>query len=159
MSGNYYNRTPGQNADGTPLFAADLDIQNEVEAIAVIEKKWTCTLHRFGLLCPVDFYATRHNRLVGVIELKSRHHPASRFPTVFLNLRKWFALTLAQNGLGVPAIFLAKWTDCIRYVPVDEVDARRVSIAGCARRVKSSTDIEPCIEVPVESMKLLANLQ
>lgn len=152
---DYADRTSSDNADGTPLFASDYDLANEERAKAAIEAAWSCTLHRFGRLCAIDFYALRAGRLVGFVEVKSRTHESARFDTVFLNVRKWLALMLAEVGLGAPSIFVANFTDTIKFMPVAEIDARRVRLGGTAQIVKSHSDIEPVIEVPVSAMRTI----
>lgn len=150
---DYYTRTATRNTDSSPLFAVGLDKANEAETCKILSELWKCQIHPFGRLCPVDFYAVRDGRLVGVLELKSRTHPSTQYPTVFLNCRKWLALILAQTGLGCPAVFVVRFTDGLRYAPLAAIDASRIRIGGTAQIVKSSTDIEPVIEVPVCKMK------
>lgn len=152
---NYYTRTSAPNTDQTPTFATDKDRQNEAQVIAAIESKWRCKVHPFGKLCQVDFYALRDNRIVSVLELKSRTHERARYPDVFLNVRKWLALTLASMGMGCPAIFVVKFTDGIWFVPVNEIPAGTVEMGGTARIVKSRSDIEPVFRVDVGLLKAL----
>lgn len=151
---DYYARHERANGDGSPLFANDYDQASEGVIRDRLAAIWRCSVHPFGRLCPVDFYAIRDGRLVGVLELKTRTHDAGRYPTVFLNVRKWLALTMAANGLGCPAVFVVRFTDSLRHIPVAEVDAGQVRIGGTNRIVKSHTDIEPVIEVPIEAMLL-----
>jgi hypothetical protein len=94
--------------------------------------------------------------MVGVLELKSRTHASDRYPTVFLNVRKWLALNLAAVGLGVPALFVVRFTDDVRWVRIGAV-AGAVRIAGCRSIVKATSDIEPVIQVPVPDMQALAS--
>jgi hypothetical protein len=151
----YYERQSVPNSDGTPLFAIDYDKEKESEVSLLIEKKLECKIHHFGRLCPIDFYAVRHGRLVGLIELKSRNHSSSTHSTVFLNIRKWLALKMAQVGLAVPAVYVVRFNDCIMYIKIDDIDTTKIRITGTKKIVKSNTDVEPIIEVPVSSMKLL----
>lgn len=151
----YATRVPTRNTDGSPLFAMGLDRANEEATAALVASRWNCEIHPFGRLSPVDFYALRDGRLVGVLELKSRTHDSGKFATVFLNVRKWLALVLAENGLGCPAIFVVKFTDTVKFIPVNEVDASRVRIGGTAQIVKSESDIEPVIEVEIGRMQKL----
>jgi hypothetical protein len=151
----YADRTAAVNDDGTPLFASDYDQANEERVRIAVEAAWGCKLHPFGRLCPIDFYALRHGRMVGLVEVKARSHPSDRFETVFLNVRKWLALLMGETGLGVPAVFVASFTDAMRFIPVGEVDGRRLKIGGASRIVKSRSDIEPVIEVPVAAMRSL----
>lgn len=145
----YRDRTGSTHLDGTPIFATVGDTRNEDEVASILSAEWKCEVNRFGMLAPVDWYSTRHGRLVGILELKSRAHDYGKFPTVFLNVRKWLALVLASQGLGVPAIFVVRFTDTLCWCPVQEINPGINKIGGCGARMKSSSDVEPVIEVPV----------
>ena len=149
---NYYNRRPVQHIDGTLVFQNEQDRESERDVAKKLEIAWQCSVHSFGALSPIDWYAVRDGRTTALLELKARTHPADKYPTVFLNVRKWLALSLGACGMGVPAIFVVKFTDQIRWTPLASVDARDHRIAGCATLVKSVNDIEPVIEVPVSQM-------
>lgn len=151
----YYDRPGATHLDGTPIFATTQDRQNEHHIADLIATAWDCQITPFGALSPVDFYATRHGRLVGVLELKSRSHTRGTYPTVYLNVRKWLALSLAGIGLGVPAMFVVLWSDAAGYIDITSVDGARHAIGGCTRRVKSGSDVEPVIEVPVAAFTQL----
>ena len=150
---SYYERATGTNSDGTPTFATDADSDSEQHVIGVLSREWGCEIAHFGKLCPVDFYVLKHGRLAAIMELKTRSHNAARFATVFLNVRKWLALTMASVALGVPAIYCVRFTNEIRWVNVLAIDARRVRMGGCMEVVKSRSDVEPVIEVGVAIMK------
>jgi hypothetical protein len=154
---SYADRPLTTHTDGTPLHQIPSDLKNEERVADVLGMAWECELHRFGILAPIDFYATREGRMAGVIEIKCRSHESTKFRTVFLNVRKWLALGLAQTGLGVPAIFAVDFTDGLRFISWADVDGRNIRIAGCERRVKSNADIEPIILVPLSRMKLVVN--
>ena len=90
--------------------------------------------------------------MVGCGELKTRSHSSSQYRTVFLNVRKWLALLMAENGLGVPSVFVVRFTDCVKWIKIADIDGTKIRIGGCKQIVKSRNDIEPVIEVPVRSM-------
>jgi hypothetical protein len=152
---DYYERRSTEHTDGTRSFQTPADRAKERRVAEFLEKHWNCEIHSFGALAPIDWWASRHERVTAVIEIKSRSHPCGEYPTVFLNVRKWLALTLASVGLGVSALFVVKWQDCLGFVRVDEIDASKVRIGGCKRIVKSENDIEPVIEVPVDQFTTL----
>lgn len=156
MTSEYYTRQGTTNTDGTPLHCTDHDKKHESELVSLLQEKWGCEIHQFGNLCPIDYYAQRHGRLVGVAELKSRTHPSVKYQTVYLNARKWLAMMMAQVGMGCPAVFVVRFTDEVRFIQADLIDASKLEVGGCARRVKSRTDIEPVILVPVDQMSVLA---
>lgn len=81
-----------------------------------------------------------------------------QYPTVFLSFRKWIALMLANLGSGIPCLFVARFTDAIYYIDSAEVDARKMRLAGMSRIVKSHTDIEPIIDIPIHKMKLACKI-
>lgn len=151
----YYDRSLATHIDGTSVFANETDRANEQRVADVIASAWSCDVRPFGALSPVDWYASRAGRLSGLLELKCRTHAVEKYPTVFLNVRKWLALTLGSVGMGVPAVFVVRFTDGLRWVPVAEINASNQVVGGCARRVKSDNDIEPVIEVPVSILRPL----
>ena len=153
----YYARTYRTTEDGLRVFSQPEDEAAEQTVAASLEAAWGCRLHRYPQFTPVDWYAERDGRLVGLVELKARQHHAGQYPTVWLNVRKHLALTLGSVCYGVPSVFVVQFTDGVRWVRVDEIDARRPVIGGCRAVVKAATDREPVIEVPVEQLRPLAS--
>jgi hypothetical protein len=150
---SYYGREKILHLDGTSVFANETDRGNEAEIARKLERVWRCSIRPFGALCPVDWYAERDGRLVGVLELKSRAHESGKYPTVFLNVRKWLALSLATVGLGCPAIYVVRFSDGVYWCSLSEIDARVTRIGGCTTVVKSHNDIEPIIVMELAKMK------
>jgi hypothetical protein len=148
---SYYDRT--LQADGG--FATDEDRVNEQEAAAAVGKAFGCILHKFPKLDAIDFYAERNGKTVGFVEIKARSHASTTYSTVFLNLRKWWALLEVSLRCKVPAIFAVKFTDTLLWIPIAKVDATKHRMGGCTRRVKADTDREPVIEIPISSMRSL----
>ena len=153
----YYDRQITYALDGARLFATPEDRRIEDEVAFLIGQYWQCELRRFGGLTAIDWYAIRDQRLIGIAEFKSRAHESTRYDTVWLNVRKWLALTMASAGLGVPALFIVKFTDVIKTIRIADVDARRVRMGGCgqSRMIDAVNDIEPVIDVPIKEMHVL----
>lgn len=151
MDPKFYARKPVRHIDGTMIFRNREDAANEKAVAQYIGEKLGCTIRPFADLSPVDWYAETDGRLTGVLELKCRSHPSTKYRTVYLNVRKWLALMLASNGLGVPAMFVVRFEDGVKWVNVADVPAHNVRIGGCAFKRKES-DVEPLIEVPVSLM-------
>ena len=153
---DYYHRSPARNSNGAPIFTNAEDRAHELETRHLLENLWNCEIKPFGLLSPVDFFALRDGMLVGVLELKSRSHASTTYSTVFLNVRKWGSLMLYHLGLGCPALFVVRFTDEYRWINVLEIDASQLKMAGTKHLIKSHTDIEPVILVPVSLMQVIA---
>lgn len=160
---DYYKRKSFRHTDGTFVFENETDRERKDETARIIESKWGPYLQIkcYGQLNEIDYYATKHGRLALYIEIKCRNHKSDTYDTVYLNLRKWLALTVTGLCTGKPSIFVVRFLDKILWIPLVEVDAAQVSIAGTNRIVKSKTDIEPIIEIPIKSMRQISssNLQ
>jgi hypothetical protein len=156
MSTHYYDRTIATHLDGSPIFQNADDRRIEQEVANECAGAWDCTITSFGALSPVDWWAARDGRVIGVLELKARTHPITKYPTVFLSVRKWLSLQMASAGLLVPAILVVRFTDVgTRWVPLAEVDASKVRIGGGVRANKGRHDIEPLIDVPCSLLREL----
>jgi hypothetical protein len=149
----YYDRSGSAHDDGTRVFQTQEDRTEQSEVARVLSDAWDCKIHSFGELAPIDWYAVRHGRLIGLCELKRRHHDVEKYETVFLNLRKWLALICAESGVGVRSVFVVKWNNATRWILASEIDASMIRIGGCSKIVKSVNDIEPCVLIPVDCMK------
>jgi hypothetical protein len=152
---SYYERRPARHLDGTPIFKTAADEEAEAHVARLVEAAWGCRLNSYGLLAAIDWWAERDGRIVGVLELKARSHPSDRYPTVFLNHRKYTALRRSELDTGVPSIFVVRFTDRVLFAFVRDIDARNLRIGGTREQVKSRNDREPVIEVPVASMRAL----
>lgn len=149
MTSDYYSRPfqpDGSYANAEDHAAEDCAFR-AVEAAAD-----NVQVYRFeARYMEVEGYVIRDGNLCGFLEVKHRSHRYGTYGDVWLNLRKWFALTNASISFGVPSLFLVHWTDCLGWVPVREVETRnKLQFRGCSRVVKARQDAgEPVIPIPV----------
>lgn len=128
--------------------------QEEDELAALLEAAWGCNLHRFPHFSPVDWYGERFNALCAVLEAKVRTAASDTYPTVYFALRKQTSLQLVGGGFGVPALFVVRFTDGIRWINANDAGGYPVRIAGRRDRGRPH-DLEPLIEVPIDAMTKL----
>lgn len=152
---DYYARKSSTFVDGSEIFKSAEDEASESEIASILEKTWKCECRGFGKLAPLDWFFVRNGRLVGIGELKTRSHKSDKYTTVFLNSRKWLALLFGSIGLGVPAVFVVRFEDCVMWINASEIDSTRLRIGGCKQIVKSRNDVEPVIEVVIKEMTRL----
>jgi hypothetical protein len=154
MSSEQYNdREPLRHVDGSPIFLTPADRANEAAIATRIAAAWKCELHPFAALCPVDWYATRKDRVVGVLELKTRDVSSTDFETVFLSVRKWLVLRMAGLGLGVPAMYVVAFRDRLLCCNVAEVDTADTMMGGAPQRKHPTpSNIEAMIRVKIAEM-------
>lgn len=136
------------------------DTKREDEVAVRLSKAWGWEISRFGTLDQIDFYGLKgkppHDKLCGLLEIKCRTHPIDKYETVYLSLRKWLALGMAQAGMNIGAFFAASFKDGeVRYIAWQDVDARRFGILGRRRDPPSPNDMEPIIEVSINQMSEL----
>jgi hypothetical protein len=116
---------------------------------------WNMKMGSFGRFAPLDFYAFRNNKLVGLMELKTHPYGVGKYPTTQLNLRKWGWLRLYKD-LGVKVLYLKMFGQDLYYIDVDDIVVEdAIKMGGCHRYVKSQTDIEPVIHIPVDDFKFV----
>jgi hypothetical protein len=144
-----------EHIDGTPIFQTRADRRAEGEVGAVVGLAFGCNIHSFGQLATVDWWAERHGRTIGVLELKIRTQRLADGGTVSLSVRKWLSLANASFGLGCPALFVVQFVEDIRWIPLTVVDASNHRVGEAFRLVKGPCDIEPLIEIPVADMRRL----
>jgi hypothetical protein len=129
------------------------DQTNEELAAQAFEETVGWKPVRFPPLCPIDWYAESASRLRAVMEVKSRSHAAGQYPTIFLSLRKYIALTHASLAFGCEAFFIVRFRGGeVRDVNVWDVDAKRMIMGGVGGTQPGDCGREPLIEVPVDQM-------
>jgi hypothetical protein len=124
----------------------------EQEIATLIELAWGATAHRYAQFDSIDWWIEKDKRCVAYVEMKDRSHPFGKYPTTFLALRKWLALTLAALT-GPKSLFVVRFTDGIYWVNVHKVDPTALIVNGRTDRIGNPNDIEPLIEVPNEIME------
>ena len=157
MTEDYHDSAATTYIDGTSIFKSDKDEKAEAAIARRVAPIWGVKLHSFGKLAPIDWWAERTGRFVGVCEFKRRYNPMRQYPTVFINVRKWLSLMLAETGLGVPALYLVEWDDATRWIDVKHIDPARNRIGGTQRAKDGINDIEPIIEIDIDTMKELTS--
>src|SRR5215467_2160757 len=149
---SYYDRPKIVHLDGTAIFTSPADQQADRIIADRLQEIWRCTIKPFAALCPVDWFAVRDERVVGVLELKTRAHDHNTFDETFLPFRKWCALKLASDGLGCPAVFVVRFTDLVMATTLAQIDPRNHRLGGGTRK---AGDFEPQVLIPVAQLKTL----
>jgi hypothetical protein len=143
------NRKPLLHDDGSWVYQTPEIRAAQRKVADDLGRRWCCQICDFPLLTPVDWYGERHGRIVSVLELKSRNFESTRYPTTFLAMRKWMLLSEYACGLAVPALFVVKFTDGLRYILIKQVDARHHRIVETAEYGR-----EVVIDVPVDRLRV-----
>lgn len=155
---DFYGREAQRFIDGSLVFRTNEDEANEAAVAKILEAHWNCECRPMGKLAAIDWFFVRHERIVGVGELKIHRCAFGEYDSVFLNLRKWHALGLCQHGMNTPAVYVSQWSDKLGFINWVDIDASKHKIGGCKPRgPKSRSDTEPLIVIPTSSINIISN--
>lgn len=88
----------------------------EDEMIAYLQERWKCTIARTSTFCIVDGIIMRDNQIMGIIELKNRHHSYNQmlqFDTLLLSYDKITTGRELSKILNVPFYVAMRTSDDI----------------------------------------------
>jgi hypothetical protein len=111
------------------------------------------TFHHYAKDDSIDWWLEQGTKCVAVAEMKCRDCLPKTYPTIYLAMRKYIALTIAQLR-GPTGLFIVGFSDGSAYtVRVHDIDTRqKVVVRGRFDRPGVPNDREPCIEVPMSDM-------
>lgn len=151
----HINRPRLVHIDGTPIFRDRVDAASEKRLSRIVADAFRCEIHEFGALSPLDWFATRDGRLIGVLELKTRPAASSEVANQLISVRKWLSLTLASVGMGVPAVFAVEFTDGVRWSAISDLPNLKAHVGGRNDRPNSPGAREPVFYIPLGCLKPL----
>lgn len=105
-------------------YAHDLTRQKAVAKR--LEALWDCQLVKTKELSKIDYVAVRDDEIIGLIEVKGRLIPSTKYQQTTLDSAKLGWMRLAADIYGVPALVVIQWTDKAAYfepkhTPVDQI--------------------------------------
>jgi hypothetical protein len=128
----------------------------EAEVADILAAAWKCQVRPTPLRSYYDFEFDRNGRTVGICEVKTRRFESFKYADTYLPLEKWYRLLDISRSLEVVGIFVANFTDEIRWIEVGQIDARRHEVCGRTDRPDMPHDWSTKILVPVADMARLA---
>ena len=130
------------------------DRKNQTTATKVFAKKMKCKVHTYPQLWPVDGYAYREKKVLGMLEIKG----ASKVRNIgYLNFRKYINLrdaTRVSNN-SIPGYFVIYDDDGLHWIDIKELGVTvEVEMAMVGYTIlKSQADIEPAFRIKKSDMK------
>ena len=130
------------------------DRKNQTTATRVFAEKMKCKVHTYPQLWPVDGYAYKEKRVMGMLEIKG----ASKVRDIgYLNFRKYINLrdaTRVSNN-NIPGFFVIYDDDGLHWIDIKELGVKiQVEMAMVGYTIlKSQADIEPAFQIKKSDMK------
>ena len=137
-----------------PKYESPADIELETEVAKFLAGKWSSDAVKLPRFYKCD-WALRRGRKVGAfLEIKCRKNASGKYPTIILSADKWTYLRQVDEALGVPALFVAKFTDGIRFIRPAKANGMVVEMGGRQDR-GDWQDVEPVVHIPIGEMTVV----
>lgn len=138
-----------------PEFESEEDRAAQAEVAGIMERVYDCDVVTMGRLSEVDFMLFCETGLLAVAEMKGRKNASTRYPTVYMSVRKWDALDRWSRAMCCQPLFVARFTDGVMVARVDDTTRWRVTHFTNRKIIRCKSDQEPVFEVPIADMRLL----
>ena len=148
----YHERTPENGV----LNETWNDRKNQTRATEIFAEKMNCKVHTYPQLWPVDGYAYREKRVLGMLEIKG----AGKVRNIgYLNFRKYINLrdaTRVSNN-SIPGYFAIYDAEGLHWIDIKELGTTvQVEMAMVGYTIlKSQADIEPAFRIKKSDMHLI----
>ena len=131
------------------LRETDADRRKEDEVARLLAAAWNCEPIRTRDQSRVDTLFMRDKSLVAVAEIKARRNRQfATFPSVQLNLQKWFSLVQFEMAAEVPAFMVFAFDDGIYYVRAATIHIGQFRLSVRGRTDRPGIDErQPVIEI------------
>jgi hypothetical protein len=121
---------------------------------------WRCEWGRMGPYSPFDVYLMREKKIVALVEIRTRQNRQfATFPTVMLDLDKWFHLMQGEVVMQLAGVYVVAFPDGIWWLRIGTlpVNTFKVTFRGRTDRPEAPNDQSPVIEVPCASFHRLGS--
>jgi hypothetical protein len=134
------------------IYQTDEHKAHERRVAQQLAERWHCEAIEFPELSPIDWYLRRGPKLVALVEIKRKGRTFAQYPSVFLDVLKYWSLLSGAIAFGAPGLFVVDCTDGLYYAHVSACIGLRVSVVGRRDR-DNPQDVRPTIAVPLKLFK------
>ena len=137
------------------MYEDEGDRANEQSAKARIEEEWGVLLHKLPTTHPIDFVATRGERILAWIEYKKRTFRWGDYPSVIISVRKISSLRRFASVVGKAIFVVEDRTGELRAarIALDERFDLEACWGGQTQTTRDPTDIEPVVMLPLDRFR------
>lgn len=140
-----------------PMYETKVDLQNELDAVAVAERKWNCKMAKLPIRYHLDFVAQRGDVAVAFCEVKTRNYTMEKIGKMggyLMSIGKWSAAKNLHDATGLPFILVVRTMDGVWYSAFKDFTPDNVLVRGRTDR-DDWQDIEPCVLIDVAKFSKL----
>lgn len=134
------------------IFETQNDLDNEKAVCAHLTRVWGLNFYKLDRRYQADFLAVnKTHQPKAWIEIKCRKIARQTYPDIILELDKCLAMKALEDATGLPAIFVARWTDALGWIRIKPPFL--VSYTGANDRYGLGGS--PCTMLPVDDFNLV----
>ena len=134
------------------IYENEQTLQTERKAISLVADKWKAEVVKLPRRYSIDFALLRGKKVMAWVEFKSRKNTREKFPTYIFGLYKYRNLLSMSETTGIPAFMIVEWQDAMGYVSIPT--KHDIIFSGTVKR-GDWEDMEPMVEIPIESFKII----
>jgi len=135
------------------------DIANEQGVADFLEKKWRCKIEKTATFIAYDrVILDEKDNCKALLEIKCRTFEKDRFPDAVFNADKYGKLLQLRGTLGIPVLYVCRWTDQMGVAKVGEFEVlgskwirRKTMRQGQTEKIPG--DDQLCIRIPTSDFK------
>ena len=144
--------TKNKKTKGRPMYETEADLENEADIAEIISNTFKVALDKMPISYGLDFFVTKADKGIGVMEVKRRHLNHDKYPTFMISLLKW------NKGLDFHYKNKLRFSIAImfddglyRYVfrKEDLEKGIYLEFSGRTKTTRDSADLEPCVRIPM----------
>lgn len=130
------------------------DLAREKDVVDVYAKIKKCEYEKLPIQYKADYAFLRDGDIVALVEIRCRNVSHDQYDTIMLSLLKWNDINELAQRMGVPAMFVVRYTDGIYTIPLRETpDA---FLMGGRAVMRDARDREPVVHYNVDRMRKVA---
>lgn len=136
---------------GRPMYETEADLENESDIAEKISHTFKVALDKMPISYGLDFFVTKADKAIGVMEVKKRNIKHDAYPTFMISLLKWNkGLQFHyQNKLRFSIAIMFN-DGLYRYVFREEdLDKIYFEFGGRTKTTRDSADLEPVVRIPM----------
>ena len=137
---------------GRKMYETEADLENEADIAERISHTFKVALDKMPISYGLDFFVTKADKAIGVMEVKKRSIAHDAYPTYMISLLKWNKGLQFHHFNHLRFSIAVMFTDGLyRYVFRDEdLDKIYYEFSGRTKTTRDSADLEPCVRIPMD---------
>ena len=139
--------------DVRPSYETSEDREREQAIVLAVCAAWRCEAQAAPRFYQHDYFLTRGEDMVAVVEVKARTNPHDQYRTYMLSAHKYLHGVAWEGSLQVPFLLVVGFTDGVWFCRPRK--CRTFVRFGGRRDRGDAQDMEAVVHVPMEEFKRL----